>query len=637
MEREIVTEFAKTLIPLPSEKLGKSVEAVDVASNVDDHLKYFSKDLRLSFRALLLLFDWGAFFYYLRCKPFRRLKPEWKKRYLEAWHNSSWAPKRALWRFLDAIIYMNYYTDEEVYKACGWTPSYKKRLPEPVFPHENVSIAPSDKDMKVECDVCVIGSGAGGAAIAAKLAKAGRKVVILEEGGYFTSEDFGSDAVVQTKMLYRDGGMVNTFGWPAILVPVGKCVGGTTTINSGTCFRTPPELLDKWALEFGLSTWNAERMRPYFEEAEEMLGVAPAADNVLRGNTHAFIKGIEKLGFKGAPLLRNSPACTGSGVCCFGCPTNAKRSMNISYIPEALRHGAKLFCHCQASRFLYEGGHATTVIARFRDPLTRKRLASLEVKAKTIVLACGTLHTPVLLMRSHVPNMSGQIGHNLTLHPAAKVIGIFKDEIRGWDEIPQGYYVDALKKEGIMLEGIFLPPSYMASSLLHTGERHRQIMERYNNLAVFGLMVSDTSKGRILRLPGNRPVTIYNLNKADLKKFISGLEVLAQAFFAAGAESVLLPIHTAPEITREEGACAVKCRKIRQKDLDLAAFHPLGTCRMGANPKEAVCDPFGRVYGLDNVFISDGSIFPTSLGVNPMMSIIAAGLKIGDYINREVL
>jgi choline dehydrogenase-like flavoprotein len=306
-------------------------------------------------------------------------------------------------------------------------------------------------------------------------------------------------------------------------------------------------------------------------------------------------------------------------------------------MPLALKAGVKLYCHCQATRFLYSGSHATTVTAIFKDPHSQEKIGTLDINARVIILACGTFYTPVLLMRSHVPNPSGMIGHNLTLHPAGQVIAMFDHEIKAWDEIPQGWYVDALKDEGIMFEGIFLPPPYTASKILHIGEKHREIMENYNRLAGFGVMVSDTSHGRIIRMPAGRALTIYNLNRTDVNRFMKGFEIVVEAFFAAGAKKVFMPLHNMPELTREDGTKPLRSKRFRAKDLDLQAFHPLGTCRMGANPKEAVCDMNGRFYGLDNVFIADGSIFPTSLGVNPMLTIMAAAAKIGDYVNREVL
>jgi len=636
-ERRILEAFAETLIPLPSEKITHSISAVKLVDKIDDHLGYFSKDERVSFRLILLLFDISAVFYRLRFKTFLSMEQETRERYLEAWHNTRWAPKKALWRFLDAITYTNFYSIPAVCDQIGYSPKFKTARQEPQFPHENSFISPREKDVKDECDVCVIGSGAGGAVVAKILAEVGRKVIILEEGGFFREEDFGQDVLTMTKLLYRNGGIINTFGWPAILVPVGRCVGGTTTINSGTCFRTPAKVLKKWSDEFGLSSWVPEKMERYFANIEKELNVEPAKWDVLGNNTRTFERGMKELGFSGQPISRNAPDCCGSGVCSFGCPTGAKKSMNLSYIPKALSAGARLYCHCQASRVLYDKTHVKTVIARFRDPYTRERMSTLEVKAKVVVFACGAFHTPVLLMRSHVPNPSGQIGHNLSLHPAAKVMGVFGEEIKGWNEIPQGYFVDALHDEGIMFEGIFLPPAYTASTILHTGVRHRELMEGYNNIATFGLMVSDESRGRILRLPGNRPLTIYNLQKKDVLRFKKGISIIAEAFFKAGAESVLLPLHTVPELFRKDGTKKIAERKIKAKDLDLQAFHPLGTCRMGADPDHAVCDQYGRFYGLDNLFLADGSIFPTSLGVNPMITIMAAAAKIAGYIDREVL
>ncbi len=636
-EREIVKAFAETLIPQGGDEFESSAEMNRLLQRVDEHVGHFSADVSWSFRALLLMFDYGAILYRLRLKTFRKMDAKWRRCYLDAWHNSWLAAKRSMWRFLDAIIYINYYASPSFCEKIGYAPKFNPPMKTREFPHENAFISPAEHDIKEECDVCVIGSGAGGAVIAHKLAEAGRKVIILEEGGFYGAEDFGQDAAAMTNLLYRNGGLTNTFGWPAIIVPVGRCVGGTTTINSGTCFRTPDKVLDKWVEEFGLTTWSSGRMERHFAEIEKNLHVAPADPSTLKKNTEIFKRGIESLGFKGSPIARDAPGCCGSGVCGFGCPTNAKQSTNVSYIPMALNAGAKLYANCQAERFLFSGSHAKVVLARFLDPRTRERLGSLEVKARVVVLACGAFHTPVLLMRSHVPNPSGMIGHNLTIHPAAKVMALFDEEVRGWDEVPQGFYVDAFKDEGIMLEGIFLPPPYAASTILHVGERHKEIMADYNKMATFGIMVSDSGHGRILRMPRGRAMAIYNLNKADVAKFARGLEIVTSAFFAAGAKSVLLPLHTMPELTAEEGVQKLRSKKLHAKDLDLQAFHPMGTCRMGANPKRAACDQYGRFYGLDNVFVADGSIFPTSLGVNPMITIMAAAAKIGEYVDREVL
>jgi len=637
-EKKILKAFIETLIPVPSRKLSYSIEGAGTVDSVEEHVGHFSRDKRIIFRLLLFFFDYGAFFFRLHFKTFRKMDQKWKMKYLESWRGSRWAPEKVLWRFLCAISFANYYSNPRVSAELGYAPVFGKALPEPEFPKENLIINIPQENIKEECDICIIGSGAGGGVAAAKLAEAGYRVIVLEEGGHFTAKDFGKDAVSMTKMIYRDGGVTNTFGWPAILVPLGVGVGGTTLIHSGTCLKVPDKVFAEWVSDYGLTNWTPSRMEKYYKEVAEMIGVAPADESLLQRNSRVFRSGLEKMKISGALIPRDAPGCDGSGVCNFGCPVNAKQGSSLGYVPKALRAGAKLYTHCRASRFLFNGSHADTVIANFLDPKTKQRISGIEVKARVIILACGTFHTPVQLMRSHVPNVSGQIGHNLTLHPAAKVMGLFDKEIRQWEkEIPQGYHVDALADQGIMLEGIYLPPPYTAPTILHIGEKHRKLMEQYNNIASFGMLVHDVSHGRILSLPGNKPLAMYNINKIDLPKYIKGISLMAEAFFAAGAKSVMLPIHTIPELTREEGVAPLRSKKIKAKDLDLQAFHPLGTCRMGADPRNAVCDQYGRFYGLDNVFIADGSIFPTSLGVNPMLTIMASAAKIATYIDREVL
>lgn len=632
-ERSVVQAFAEVLIPLDP----NSLEMRKLIDCIDDHLCYFTKDNRLGWRFCLYLIDLVAFFYYGKCRRMCRMSPDLRTRYINAWHNTWWSVKRLIKRYLEAIIFMNYYALSEVEQRIGYLHKFKPPGGSRDFPSANLTRSFPNKDVECEVDVCVVGSGAGGAFAAMALAEAGRSVVIIEEGSFFDVNDFGADAVTMTKKLYRAGGMVNTFGWPAILVPVGRCVGGTTVINSGTCFRTPTRVFKHWEDRYGLSNWAAGRMDPYYQRVEGVLEVALALDNVQGPSGPIFARGAACLGIEIKPLPRNAPGCCGSGVCCWGCPTNAKKSMQLNAVPLALQAGARLYTNCRAERISFVRRHATEVCARFIDPVSRVRGPKLRVKARAIISACGTLHTPILLGRSKIPNPSGERGHNLTLHPASKMIALMEEEVRGWEGIPQGFYSDTLADEGVKLEGIFLSPAFTASTILLTGLEHRDAMDKYRQLAVFGMMISDTTKGRVVRGFGGHSISLYTINKEDLPKYQRGIMRLAEAFFAAGAIKVFPGIHTLPVVTRSQGAAAIAKLRLRNKDLDLQAFHPLGTCRMGADPREAVLDPYARVYGLDNLFVADGSIFPTSLGVNPQMTIMAAALKIADYINREYL
>lgn len=633
-ERKIIAALAEALIPLRE----GSAEMPRLLDVIEDHIRLMNSELRFLYRMCLWILELSAFFYYGCLKTMTRMPVDKRERYVNAWHHTWWSVKRTIKRFLETLIFMNYYSLPEVAAGvCGYDPVFKPAMSARDFPSENLIKNIPEKDVTEDVDVCIIGSGAGGAVVAKELAEKGHKVLILEEGGFFTDKDFGQDVVSMIKMMYKSGGVVNTFGWPPILVPVGSGVGGTTVINSGTCFRTPDAVFDKWSNRFGLTKWSAGHMRSHYEEVEKLLEIAEAKEEVQAKSTKLFAKGLAARGVEIKPLVRNAPRCCGSGVCCFGCPTNAKLSVQLNYIPLALRAGARIYTRCQAHKVLFRGRHAVSVAGRFRDPAGNLKGPRINVNAKIIVAACGAIHTPVLLKRSRVPNLSGQLGHNLTLHPAAKVFAFFDEEVRGWEGIPQGHYSEALSKEGIMLEGIFLQPAFTASTLLLTGRAHREVMEKYRHLALFGMMVSDTSRGRIYKGINGDAIPVYNINRADLPKYRRGIQFIADCFFAAGAKKVFLPLHTLPELKREDGIKPLIELKLRNKDLDLQAFHPLGTCRMGAEPLEAVLDPYARVYGLDNFFVADGSIFPTSLGVNPMMTIMAAAHKIADHIHREYL
>ena len=633
-ERKIVQAIAEVLIPLSPqahpEEMRKLIDAVD------DHVSCMTRDLAFLFRFCLWVWEIAAFFYYGKLKLMTRMDALLRERYVAAWHNTWWSVKRTIKRFLETIIFINYYGLPDVAKeVCGYDPAYNAPLGTRDFPSVNMIQNFPDKDIHENVDVCVIGSGAGGAVIAKELAETGHSVVILEEGAYFTDRDFGKDTMTMIKRLYRGGALTNTLGWPAMIVPLGMCVGGTTVINSGTCFRTPDEVFENWTSTYGLSSWSPSHLKRHYEEIEKVIRVAPA-NNQVQGRSGVFFeRGLRALGHDIVPLLRNAPQCCGSGACYLGCPTNAKLSMQLNYIPLALQAGARLYTKCCAQKIVMKRRHATEVIGQFVDK--DKKGPLLHVKAKVIIVACGAVHSPVLLKKSGVPDISGKIGHNLTLHPAVKVMALFDEEVRGWEGIPQGYYSEALSEEGIMIVGTYVVPGFTASTLLLSGEAHREVMKQYNHLAIFGMMVSDTTQGRIIRGLKGHAIAIYNINRTDLPKYRGGIKFLTEAFFAAGARKVFLPIHTLPVVTKEQGVRPLMDLKLRNKDLDLYAFHPMGTCRMGADPREAVLDSFARVYGLDNLFVADASIFPTSLGVNPMMTIMAAAHKIAEHIDRDFI
>ncbi len=476
------------------------------------------------------------------------------------------------------------------------------------------------KDIEQSADVVVIGSGAGGAVSAAELAEGGLSVIIVEEGGYYKPDYFDNDFLKLAFTMYRDKNMTATLGHPGVLLPLGCCVGGTTTVNSGTCFRTPQHLLRQWNWRFGLKV-TARDLKPHFEAVEEFLGISEAKKENLGLNALVVKKGAEALGYSHRPLRRNAAECTAKGRCAFGCPSSAKKSMDISYIPKALKHGAILYANCQVRDIMVENGKAVGIRGVFLHPESKEKLHTLTVRAKKVILSAGAVYSPQLLKQNNLCKGSRQVGRNLFIHPAVKVMGLFDSKIEGWKSIPQGYCIDEFKGMGIIMENAFLPPELHVTAAPFIGRRHREFMEKYPYLSVWGVMVSDTSGGIIVNAGTNKPLMFYHLNKRDFERFKLGTAIMAEVFFAAGAREVYLPFSKLTSINSPDEIRLIFNSNLRPAHADLIAFHPMGTCRMGEDPRRCVVDSNLETFEVKNLYVIDASIFPSSLGVNPQESI----------------
>jgi choline dehydrogenase-like flavoprotein len=462
----------------------------------------------------------------------------------------------------------------------------------------------------------VIGAGAGGAVAAAELAEGGLDVVVLEQGHRHDPDRFTARPPQMLAQLYRDGGQTLTVGTPPIMLPLGSGLGGTTLVNSGTCFRTPPRVLARWRDEFGLDV-DEQSLRPCFERVEQALSVSEVTPELAGANAAVARRGAEQLGWSHGYLSRNARGCVGSGVCAFGCPTSAKQHTGITYVPRAERAGARIVTGASVERVLVERGRGVSA-----------RLASgvgLEVHAPIVIVAAGTIHTPLLLARSGLGGESGQLGRNLSLHPATAAFALMDEVVDMAKGVPQSFYVDEFASEGIIFEGVAGPPAYAAMSLPLTGERHARAMNNYRHLAQFGLMVSDSSRGSV-HSPAGQTVIRYDVDEADLQRFRDGLARMRELLEAAGAREVYLPL---PDGVQPERA--------RLRDLKLMAFHPLGTARADTRASHGVIDGDLRVHGAQGVYVADGSAVPSSLGVNPQMTIMALATRLAfNLLGEEI-
>jgi choline dehydrogenase-like flavoprotein len=489
---------------------------------------------------------------------------------------------------------------------------------------QNIKTVPGTNlksDLTVRADVCVIGTGAGGAPAAKELAEGGMSVVMLESGRRFTTDDFNARPRDMTAKLYRDAGQTATLGNVPIVLPLGEGEAGTTLINSATCFRTPDVILESWSRRFGLEGMSADELDPYFRRVEREIHVAQVPEDLAGTNALVIKRGAETLGWSGDFLFRNASGCVGSGVCAFGCPTSSKLHMGLTYVPRAWDAGATSYTECRAEKLDIEGGRVRGVQARTAGG------ARLRVECDVVVVACGALFTPLFLRANRLGGESGELGRNLALHPATGVRARFAEEIDMARGVPQSYYIDEFCDEGIMFEGAAGPPDYAAMSFPFSGEQHRELMLDYLHIAQFGLMVSDTSRGSVRALPGGSLRMSYDLNDEDLRTFKRGIELLCECYWAAGAQEIFPPIEGIG-VLRDGDVETVRRHELRAHELTLMAFHPMGTARADVRPQHGVVDGDLKLHGVEGLYVSDASVLPSSLGVNPQETIMALATRL---------
>ena len=550
-------------------------------------------------------------------------------------HGAGWAQEMLL--FLKVLVGLGYGTNPAVRDAIGYEMTCR------VAEDEEVDLAPEGSDPHgagsplgdlqpvadgEEADVAIVGSGAGGAVAAAILAEAGLDVVVLEAGHYLDRRTYPSDPLTALEQLYRDNGLTIAQGRPMIPIPVGRAVGGTTVINSGTCFRAPEHVLGEWRSDYGID-W-ATKLDPEYAEAEEMLRVTPVDVERMGRNGQLVMEGAEKIGLSHGPISRNAGRCVGCSSCPEGCRLDAKRAMHVSYLPRAVAAGARVRAGVEARELIREGGRVRGVrcmVMRAPEPDGADAAADglgdeLEVRARAVILAGGAIGTPELLLRSRVRSESGQIGRNLHIHPSAWIGALFGEEVRGWDGIMQSYYVDEWKEMGLLMEATFTPLAFGAQWLPGTGSEHAQRVLAYDRLCSNGVQLSDASSGRVsLGVDGSTRIA-YRLRRHDARKLTFGIARAAEIFFAAGASEVYSQVRGIPVIERGRVA-EFEAADPPPAAMRLEAFHPMGTARMAADPREGVVGTDGSVHGTEGLYVADGSLFPTSLGVNPMMTISA--------------
>lgn len=592
---------------------------VDVAGPVGAFLPSLSPRVLTRVRLGLRAFEWLPFPW-----RFSRLDLGAREDFLQRMEGSRFALHHELLLMAKTFTTLGYAIDPRVEERVGLETSCRVGdgpPPQPAGPLGDTAPAGEGE----ECDVVVVGSGAGGAVAAATLAEAGLDVIVLEAGESYNRDNYPENQLDAIASLYRDGGLTIAEGRPPIPVPVARTVGGTTVINSGTCFRAPQPVLEQWRDRYGLA-W-ADRLDPDFAEAEEFLRVTPLDPERMGRNGQLAMEGAAALGVSGGPISRNAGNCVQCSSCPYGCRIDAKRGMHVSYVPRAVAAGARLRTGVEARRVIVEDGRAAGVRCVVEAPGEHngnRRPYTVRARQATI-LAGGALGTPELLLRSGLGGE--QVGRNLHIHPACWVGARYEEEVRGWEGVMQSYYVDEWESEGVLLEATFTPLPFGGAWLQGSGREHQEAILEFGHVGSIGVQLSDESTGTVGTARDGSLRAKYRLSDEDASRIVFGIARAAEVHFAAGAAAVYPNIGRVP-VLRPGEVAEFEATRFKPSELRLEAFHPQGTARIAADPREGVCGADGSVNGVAGLHVADASLFPSAVGVNPMMTIIAFAKRV---------
>ena len=475
--------------------------------------------------------------------------------------------------------------------------------------------------LDLKADAVIIGSGAGGASVADVLTKAGLSVVMIEEGAYVPARQASALASEAFAAAWRCGGLTAALGETPIAYAEGRCVGGGTEINSAIAQRTAPELLEYWSRLYRIDDFSADSLAPYYERAENAVS-ASLTPGPLGAPTDILRRGGEAMGWKVSDLARGHKDCRGANRCSFVCPNAAKQSMAVTLLPDAVQRGMTLLAHTRVKRLVIAGGRVRELRAVARD--SNGYSIPVRVRADLVFSCAGAIHTPALLLRSGITH---RVGQTLRLHPTIKVTAQFNERIDAHaSRLPLVAITEFMPDQ--RLGGSLFTPSVFAISLAEDWARRGDLMTDWRRCASYYAMIRPKGIGSIKPLPfADEPLVRFRLAPEDWRALGQGLTRLSQAMFAAGARRVI------PSITGHAGwSDASQAREFETAPLpksatNLMTIHLFSSCPPGEHPDACATDSYGRVKGIENLIVADGSSIPEAPGVNPQMTIMALAFR----------
>jgi choline dehydrogenase-like flavoprotein len=501
-------------------------------------------------------------------------------------------------------------------------------------------------DVIERCDVVVIGTGCGGASLAARLSEAGRDVVLLEQGGYWTSKDFDQRELHMLAKIDGGRGLDASHDVSASL-SYGNNVGGASVHYWADSYRTPADRLELWHREHGLQGHGIAELTPHFEAIERDLSVHTVDDSYVNRMNALVKQGADKLGWHTARVPVARAGCVRSGFCMQGCAYDAKQSQLVTYIPRALAAGARLYADCRVEQMPFDGARVKHVDAAVLDRATGEPPGvRVRVEAKAVVVAAGGLGTPTLLLRQGLKERLPLLGERFFCNPCPMVHARFDEDIVQWRNIPAAWGVEEFRlarfegdryvEGGFLLMPNQLQPATLAAVLPGFGAAHRDLMTGMGRMGGTIAWIDDVEPGSV-RLDGDRRRVHVPLDGGNGLRIRDAWRKQAQLLFATGARELIFGDAADSRITRPaEIEAAVAAIDLRPARNVFAAPHPGGAARMGRDPSESVVGFDHRVHGTDNLYVADPSVFPSPPSVDPSVTIMAFSRVAADHIHAAL-
>ncbi|MBI5497357.1 MAG: GMC family oxidoreductase [Deltaproteobacteria bacterium] len=494
--------------------------------------------------------------------------------------------------------------------------------------------------LRLKADLCVVGSGPGGMGVAVRAAEAGLKVVVLEAGAHISPRDMNQHEEDMFPRLFWEAGTRTTHD-RAVKIHQGRGVGGSSLHNLNLCKRVPRRILQEWLDTRRLEHLPLARWAALYDDMERLLEVSAVPEPLWNRHNRLLLDGASALGWTAGGLSHNRTGCVAAGFCEVGCAFDAKNNAAKILLPRALAAGAEVITHAHALRVRHDATRVSGVDAVVDGPAGPERERVIDVEASRVCLSASATRSALIALRSGLPHPPGSVGQTLRIHPAVVAAGEFDAPVNAWAGIPQTVECtqwldleggDAGKRTWIL--PAFAHPVGTATMVPGLGPPHRAFMKRYANLAVFTAMLHDHTTGTV-RTDGETGMRLdYWPDAPDRAQLVNGLWACAKLLLAAGARRVVVPASPAIVVENAAQVDALRALELRPFTTDLVAVHPMGTIPMGDDPATAAVDSRGRWHGVAGLHVADASLFPTSVGVPPQLSVYALGWHVGEDVAR---